>query len=335
MGGPELDPVTFYHVIEELSMMDGSVGWCALLSSAGAIYAGSLSVDVGRYLFGQPPDFRGAGSFRPEGEARIVEGGYLVSGRWDYASGIDHANHLFFNCKVLDDNGPRLTEAGNPELLMMFAPIEAATVYDTWSVVGMCATGSNDFVLEDVFVPVEHTFKGFASPQEAGPLYHPRLFLTTAWAQVAANCLGMARGALNAFVELATQSATTISATLLRDRPQVQATVGEAEATISAARTYLLATLATAWRAFCEGAPDPSTEIAQARLAITHGVRESMRAVDLLFAAGGTAAIHRRHPLERFFRDIHVAARHGAGLPANFESGGKVMLGLRPSDPCW
>ncbi|MFQ6031248.1 MAG: acyl-CoA dehydrogenase family protein, partial [Dehalococcoidia bacterium] len=103
MGGPEVDPITFFHVIEELSMMDGSVGWCALLSSAGSIYAGSLSVDVGRSLFGQPPDFRGAGSFRPLGEARIVEGGYRVSGRWDYASGIDHARHLFFSCRVVDD----------------------------------------------------------------------------------------------------------------------------------------------------------------------------------------------------------------------------------------
>ncbi len=81
MGGPELDPITSYRIIEELSMLDGSVSWCALLSSAGAIYTGSLAAEVGRSLFGQPPDFRGAGSFRPEGEARIVAGGYRVSGR--------------------------------------------------------------------------------------------------------------------------------------------------------------------------------------------------------------------------------------------------------------
>ncbi len=103
----------------------------------------------------------------------------------------------------------------------------------------------------------------------------------------------------------------------------------------NAAAAYLLDTLTTAWQAFSEGASDPSAEIAQTRLAITHGVRESVRAIDLLFAATGTSGIHRRHPIERFFRDVHVAARHGAGLPGNFESGGKVVLGLRPSDPGW
>ena len=103
MGGPQVDPITAYHVVEELSRSEASVGWCALLSNGGAVFTGNFAPEVGRAMFGFPPDFRTAGSFRALGEARPAPGGYRVSGRWDYASGIDNANWLFVNCKVVDD----------------------------------------------------------------------------------------------------------------------------------------------------------------------------------------------------------------------------------------
>lgn len=335
MGGPETDPLTSLRAIEALSRADGSVGWCAMLSNGVAAFAGWLRADVGRAMFGQPPHFRGAGSFRPEGEAQLVDGGYRVRGRWDYASGINHANWLVFSCRLIDGNGPRLSPAGTPETRMMLAPAESATVLDTWHVLGMCGTGSNDFVLQNVFVPEEHTFPLYGPPQEPGPLYNPRMSLVAGWAITAGNSLGMARGAMDSFVELACASGTTVSKTFLRDRPTVQVTVAEAEAIISAARAYLLDAVGTAWRATCDGVEDPVQELAQARLAITHAMRESVRAVDLLFHAAGTNAIHRKHPLERYFRDVHVAVQHGAAVLSNFESAGQALLGLRPSGVGW
>ncbi|MFQ6026768.1 MAG: hypothetical protein ACE5Q6_04545 [Dehalococcoidia bacterium] len=101
------------------------------------------------------------------------------------------------------------------------------------------------------------------------------------------------------------------------------------------ARAYLLNAVDEAWQAIEEGTPDPSRQIAQARLAITHAVRGSVRAVDLLFHAAGTNAVFRKHPLERYFRDIHVAVQHHAGLASVFETGGRVMLGLPPAGPGW
>jgi alkylation response protein AidB-like acyl-CoA dehydrogenase len=335
MGGPETDPLTALRAIEQLSRADGSVGWCAMISSGMASFAGWLRADVGRAMFGQPPHFRGAGSFRPLGEAHLVDGGYRVRGQWDYASGINHANWVTFNCKVVDDRGPRLSPSGTPLTRMMLAPVETATVLDVWDVLGMRGTGSNDFVLNDVFVPEEHTFPLYGPPQEPGPLYNPGMSLVATWAITAGNSLGMARGAMDAFVELATQAGTTTSTTLLRDRAPIQVTVAQAEATISAARAYLLDAVGTAWQAACDGVEDPVRELAQARVAITHAMRESVRAVDLLFHAAGTNAIHRKHPLERFFRDVHVAVQHGAGVLSNFESGGQALLGLRPSGVGW
>ena len=335
MGGAETDPITGFCAIEELSKADGSVGWCALLSSFCTGFGGWFNTDVGRALFGQPPDVRIAGSIRPEGQVRLVDGGYSVSGRWDFASGVDHANLLLCTCKVVDSQGPRITPNGSPETRTFLVPKEAATIYNTWSVVGMCGTGSNDFVVENVFIAPEHSFSMSEPPQEPGPLYHPRMFLAAGWTLNAGNALGIARGAMDAFVDLANQVSSSNTATLLRDRPLVQSTVGEAEAIIGAARAYLLETVGNAWKAVRDGSPDPSREIAQVRLAITHAVRESVRVVDLLFHAAGTNAIYRKHPLERYFRDMHVAVQHLAGLPSTFESGGQVLLGLRPNSPGW
>ena len=271
----------------------------------------------------------------PQGKAYPVEGGYRVRGHWNFASGITHANWLHCSCVVMDGATPRQTPTGTPETRALWVPAEAATIQDTWSVVGMCGTGSQDFSVDDVFVPTAHTFSLGAPPQEAGPLYHPRLLLVTVWASTVANALGIARGAIESFIELATCTSSTGSPTLLRERPFVQTRVAEAEAILSAARAYVVEAVGTAWEAVCADAPDLSRVIAQARLAITHGMHEAVRAVDLVFHTAGTNAIYRTNPLERSFRDIHVAVQHNAAFPAHIESAGKVFLGLRPSDIGW
>jgi len=172
-------------------------------------------------------------------------------------------------------------------------------------------------------------------PQAPGLLYHPRLLFVVLWTGTVANSLGIARGAMDAFIALATQAHSTMSPTLLRDRALVQTQVAEAEAILSAARAYVLASVGTAWEAVSAGVPDPSHEVAQARLAITHGMHEAVRVVDRLFHAAGTNAIYRKNGLERYFRDVHTAVQHAAGLPVHIESAGKVFLGLRPPDLGW
>jgi len=335
MGGPELPPLTVFRVIEELSKADGSVGWCTMIATAESLFAGWLQPDVGRAMFGQPPDARIAGSLRPEGKAYPVDGGYRVSGRWDFASGVHHANWLMCTCLVMDGEAPRRTPAGVPETRVLMVPAEKATIVDTWAVVGMCGTGSHDFVVEDVFITASHTFS-FANPAGvATPLYHPRLLFVTTWTATVANALGIARGAMDAFIELATRAHSTSSPTLLRERPLIQTRVAEAEAILSAARAYVIDAVGTAWDAVCAGQPDLDQAIAQARLAITHGMHEAVRAVDQVFHAAGTNAVYRKNRLERYFRDVHAAVQHAAGLSVHFEGAGKVLLGLRPSDIGW
>ena len=335
MGGPETDPITAYHAVEQVSIADGSAGWCCFVSSGVSMYSGWVPPQLGRELFGNPPDLRIAGSFRPEDTARAVDGGYRVNGRWDFASGIHHSNWLFFNCIVLDENVPRRSGDGSHISRMMMLPVEQAEIHDSWSVMGLRGTGSNDFSVDDRFVPEDRTFALFSTPLESGPLFNPRASIVMTWTLLAANALGMAQGAMAALLQLATNYGSPTTPTLLRDRAPVQKVIGEAEAIINCARTYTLDAVGKTWAAMCKGKADPGPEILQGRLAVTHAVRESVRAIDLLYHAAGSHAVRQRNDLERYFRDIHTAVQHIGGLPSNYQYGGQVLLGLPPGASGW
>jgi len=335
VGGMELPPLTAFEAIEELSRADGSVGWCAMIASDIALFTGWLPTDTVRKMAGDPADFRGAGSLRPQGQAWPIDGGYRVKGQWNFASGIMHANWLYCASVIMEGEKPAMTPAGAPKIRAMWLPVDEATIVDTWSSIGMRGTGSQDFTVDNVFVPADRTCFVADPPVEPGPLYNPRLFLITVWTTTAGNALGIARGAIDSFIDIAIRDASTQSTALLRDRPFVQSRVGTAEAILNAARAYVVQAVDAVWQAICAGEPDPSRKIADARLAITHAMHESVRAVDIIFHAAGTNAIYTRNPLERHFRDIHVAVQHYSAFPLHYESAGKVLMGLRPTDPGW
>lgn len=331
LGGPELPPLTGFHVIEELSKADGSVGWCAMIASSLSLTTGWLAPEVGRKMFGTPLDVRIAGSIRPQGRAYPVEGGYRVEGQWNFASGVHHANWLYCTCEVIHGDG-------TPEVRTLLVPAASATIVDTWSVIGMCGTGSHDFVVDGVFVPTAHDVSRSKPPQASGTLftvYNTRVGQGAAWSNTAANALGIARGAIDVFVDLATRTSSTMSTTLLRDRAMVQMRLAEAEAIVGAARAYVVESVRTAWQAACDGTLDAKRHGLPLRLAITHSMHEAMRAVDIVFHAAGTNAVYRKHPLERYFRDIHVAVQHAAALPLHIEAAGKVLMGHPLSAVGW
>jgi len=335
IGGPETDPITAFLAVEELSKVDGSVGWCSFVASAISIYSAWLPADVGQEMFDQPLDIRAAGSFRPTADARPLDGGYLIGGRWNYVSGSDHANWLVLNCNIIGDSGPVFDSQGGPVTRVMIVPRSVAMVEKTWHTLGMRGTGSNDVVIEETFVPNEHTCLLYEASATDGPLYEPRTVTATGWTPFAAMGLGIARGAMDTFVRLATSSGSTTSPTLIRDRTAVQTVVGETEAIISGARAYALDAVGEMWESASRGDLDPGPQILQARLAITHAVRESVRAVDMLFYAAGTNAIHESNDLEQYFRDIHTAGQHIAALHSNFEYGGQLLLGLPHGASGW
>jgi alkylation response protein AidB-like acyl-CoA dehydrogenase len=335
IGGPETDPITAFKAVEELSKVDGSVGWCSFVASAISMYTAWVPGQLGRTLFGPPLDVRAAGSFRPTADALLVDGGYKIGGRWNYVSGVDHANWLFLNCNIVNESGPVHDDQGEPVTRMMIVPRSAGVVEKTWSTMGMRGTGSNDVVIEEEFVPNERTCLLYEPSAHEGIHYNPRSVTMTSWILVAANALGMARGAMDTFVGLATSSSSNTTPVLLRNRTIVQTTVGEAEAIISGGRAYILNSVGKLWEAATQGDTDLGPLVLQGRLAITHAIRESVRAVDMLYYAAGTNAIHQENGLEQFFRDIHTASHHISGLHSNYEYGGQILMGLSPDASGW
>ena len=111
--------------------------------------------------------------------------------------------------------------------------------------------------------------------------------------------------------------------------------LAEAEAILNAARAYVIDAGGKFWDAVEGGRSDITYDLAQVRLAIVHAMHEAVRSVDLVFHAAGTNAIYSRNPLERYFRDIHVAVQHNSAFPAQYESAGKVLMGMRPADMGW
>ncbi len=328
LGGPESDPVTAFQVVEEIAKADGSAGWCVFNGAAVSSGVARLSPKAAKEIFGDPPVVLGSGSARAGGTAKIVEGGYVVSGRWNFLSGIDHSVALFLACRVIDENGPVINGDGSPAGRTVVLPVSKGEVLNTWTTMGMRGTASHDAEYSEVFVPDHHTYMRGGESHYDGALYTPpQSAIVFGWTLSAANTLGMARGAMNTFVELASDSGSTDSPTLLRDRQHIRIVVGECEAMIDSARRYVLDTVSSMWDAQQARSPDLPEKSMRSRLAITHAIRQSIAVADKLFVAAGTNAIHHSVGLERYFRDLHVHGQHVSGLPLNFEYGGAMLTG--------
>jgi len=331
LGGPETDPITAFRVVEEIAQVDGSVGWCVFNGTAVSSAVACLSPRAAKEIFGDPPLVLGSGSARAGGTAKLTKGGYLVTGRWNFLSGIDHSTALFLACRVIDAHGPGMNDNGTPITRTVVVPVASGEVHNTWTTLGMRGTASNDAEFFEVFVPADHTYTRGAPAHYDGPLYTPpQSAIVLGWTLSAANTLGMARGAMNTFIDLATNAGSTDSATLLQDRPHIKVVVGECEAMIDSARRYVLDTVASMWEAQVQQTSALAERSMRARLAIAHAIRQSIAVVDKLFNAAGTNAIHHSVGLERFFRDLHVHGQHISGLSLNFEFGGSVLLGVPP-----
>lgn len=327
-GGPQADPLSATQAIEEIAKSDGSTGWVCMIGSVLSRRFAWMDPDVVRAMHATTGSLRAAGSNRALGHAQVERDGYLVNGRWDFQSGIDRASWMFGNCVLIDGEEPVRNNQGQPITRAMAVPVANGNIIDTWHVVGLRGTGSSDFELTDVHVPAEQSVSQLEKPVVESVLYNQRF--SGAWNHsVHAGCaLGIARGALDEFKRLASTHASTTQSTSLRERSFVQTKMGEAEAILRSARTYLFDAITNAWEVASEPSADPSEKIANLRLAITHAGNESVRAVDLVFQAAGTNAAHTANRLERYFRDSHVAVQHGAAAPRNYEAAGRVFLGL-------
>jgi alkylation response protein AidB-like acyl-CoA dehydrogenase len=330
LGGPELHPAEYLSVIEALAMADGAVGWCATNAGVFSLLAGSLPEQSAQEIFGN----RGvvAGSVNPTGRADAVAGGFRASGRWSYASGIDHANWIIANCIIHEDGKPRRVASGAPDMRFLFMPRAAVEVLDTWHVSGLMGTGSHDFEVADVLVPEEFAIPAFAAaPQLPGVLYRiPPISLFCV--AVASVVLGIARTAVNALVTLAAKTPMG-SAEALRDKPIAQLQIARAEALVRAARAHLIEAIKRQWDEIATETPPTVQTRASIRLAASFCAEACSSAVDLVHVTAGGSAIQEALPIARCFRDIHAATQHIGLNASGFQLAGRVLFGLDPGTP--
>jgi alkylation response protein AidB-like acyl-CoA dehydrogenase len=309
----ELPAGTALRCAEEVARGDASAGWCVSIAITASLLVAYLPPVSRDELFG---DGRGvaAGVWAPQGKARRVSGGVVVSGRWAFCSGITHADVLFAGC-VLEDR---------PAVVAL--PTEQLKVLDTWHTLGLRGTGSHDSVADEVFVPDERVLSIFDGPVIDRPLYRFPPFGFFA-ACITAAAIGNARAAIDNFVELASTKKGVAASRTLAERSTIQTALATAESTLEAARAGYYAAIDAAWQESQHG-PSVSLETrARLRLAATHGVRASADVVRTMYDLAGGSAIYDGAPLQRRFRDAFTATAHFQVNEASRELPGRILLG--------
>jgi len=309
----ELPAGTALRCAEEVARGDASAGWCVSIAITASLLVAYLPPVSRDELFG---DGRGvaAGVWAPQGKARRMSGGVVVSGRWAFCSGITHADVLFAGC-VLDDR---------PAVVAL--PTEQLQVLDTWHTLGLRGTGSHDSVADEVFVPNERVLSIFDGPVIDRPLYRFPPFGFFA-ACITAAAMGNARAAIDDFVDLAGTKKGVAASRTLAERSTIQVAVASAESSLEAARAGYYQAIDAAWQASQDGPSVPLEARTRLRLAATHGVRVSADVVRTMYDLAGGSAIYDGAPLQRRFRDAFTATAHFQVNEASRELPGRILLG--------
>ncbi len=332
LDGDEAKPSSFIEAIEAIARGDASAAWCLCQMNVCSLSSVYLSRDAARDVFG-PADAALAWGNTPHAKAVKVEGGYRVTGEWDFGSGCHHATWLGGHCPVFDEDGaPLLDVDGEQAERTLLFPKASAKITDVWHVIGLRGTGSDRYSLDGLFVPEAHAIttlmrwpdaprRDMAAPYcfGGGSLY------ASGFGAVA---LGNARGMLDLFVDLARRKTARGMTSPMAESSLTQVAVAEADTILAAARTYLAQTLREIEAAATQDGGLTMDQRMRIRAAGTFAIRQATRVVDQLYELAGTTAIFEGNPFERRFRDAHTVSQHLQGRIGHFETVGKHLLGI-------
>ena len=328
-NGIETDPVTFFHVIETIARADASTAWCLSQAGGCSMSAAYLDLPVAQEVFGNDPRAVLAWGPGPRVKAVECEGGWRVTGVWAFASGSRHATWLGAHCPIFQADGtPRRGANGRTVERTMLVRASEVEWTDIWNVVGLRGTASDQFALTDHFVPTGHSITREYDKEcrESGPLY--RMSAMTCYELgFSGVALGIARGALDDFIDTARHKIPRGKASPIRDNAVVQTNLAQAEVGIRSARAFLLQSMAGIWREISGGATLTVEHRMAIRMASTNAIHKAREAVDFAYNAAGATAIFASHPLERRFRDIHTVTQQLQGRLSHFETVGAWMMG--------
>jgi len=321
IGGEELDPIAYFRTMVALGAVEGSTAWCIGQGNGCAMAAAYVDPAVARAIWGQPD---GVVAWGPgKGEAMGVDGGYRVSGGWQFCSGSRHAS--FLGGLIYMPDAVRGKAART-----MLIPVGQTTQKDVWDTIGLRGTGTDAFEVKDVFVP-----KAYAvvrddplDRREPGPLFK---FASGALYGIGFSAigLGMASALLEDFKALAGVKTPRRGSLVIRESQIVQNDVGVAQARLGAAKAFVLSELADIWPEAERGELSMDSRM-RMRLATTHAIFEAKAVGEAAYDAAGATAVFKSSVFERRFRDLRTLTQQGQGRKSNFAAVGGYLLGLEP-----
>jgi len=328
LSGDELAPYQLAEVTEAVAAIDASTAWCLGQGFGCAMSAAFLAEDAASQVFGSRDAVLAWGA-GVQGTATVTDGGFQVSGTWRFASGSKHATWLGAHCKVVHaDGSPVLDAVGRAKNRTALIPRGHAQMADDWHVLGLRGTRSEGYTFSEEFVHEALTLdrEDLSTCRSCSPLY---AFPTTnVYAMVFSGvALGVARGALDDLLALATHKRQRGARSSMRDSAVFQTRLAELEGMWSSAKAFQ-STVARQTYEDVAGGVSLSLEMrARIRLSTTWAINQARDVVGEVYRLAGSNAIFEAEPFERRFRDINAVSQQVQGRHTNFETVGRYMLG--------
>ncbi len=336
LGGSELEPLEFARILEEIGRIDGSTAWCAFIGNVNTLFTSPMAPAAIEKIYATDPEVVTGSAFFPFGRALRRDGGYEVTGRWQFASGCQHCTWYFVLCQVYEGDTPQFKPNGSPLTRACFFPQAELRIEETWDVSGLSGSGSHDLLFENAFVPEEMTWAFGAAPPDprhfSGALYRYPAYAMGVM-QVGFLAIGIAQGAIDRAVTLAQTKTGVATSTSIKERPTFHIGLAEATALVRGARAWLQDALREFGEFVARGAEVSYDARANMLLAATKAVHNGAKATDIMYTLSGAAANYRGNALQRSLRDAHAATQHFAVAINQIESAGRMMLGYSPLPP--
>lgn len=319
LGGAEAHPVTQMDVIEAVTMIDPAAAWCMFItaSATGAMLS-TLTDKTAESVLADGFPFMAA-SLRPGGSARKVDGGYRVSGRWAWGSGVEHSDWVA---------APVFTEGDGPPLIRALVPTADAILHDNWHTLGMRGTGSCDYELDDVFVPDSFAVDVLSGePPKGGALMRLGLpaFVVNEHGSFA---YALGRLALQTMTETAIEKKRGyLGGVSLADRQVFQRTIGQGTIRMNACALAMAESLERMFDSAVAGPPD-SALVTEAQAAAVWCTDEAVDLVSDLFRFTGGSAVMNDSEMQRILRDIYTVQSHLMVSAVAYEQYGQILLGM-------
>jgi alkylation response protein AidB-like acyl-CoA dehydrogenase len=336
LGGLETDPLTMAKIVEEVASHNTAAAWSLMVANTTLLMLSRLPEKGIEEIFGDNPDAFIAGSVHPPMMAIRAKDGYVINGRNPLVSNVHEAQWIFVLALVMEEGQPKMNH-GHPEILGVYMKAKDCRIIDTWNVVGMHATDSNDIEAKDVFTPDHRLFPVMPEFDPGhhfkGPLYQFPAAGANIACLLAPVTLAVARNAISELKTLASKKTPLGSVVTLRERGVVQRKLGMAEAMVQASRAYLHEKIAECWDKTLAGKSITLEEKAGLLLAATHTNQSCVEAIELMFTAAGTNGIYLKNKLAHYLADAQVLRQHGFMNENRYETAGQVYFGLPPDLP--